>query len=323
MKKIVILFSLFLLIGCNREIVLRKNQNMVAPFNEKIFPKGAYEFYLYKLDYPKELKDKQVFFNDLNILLKKYYLGDRKINLLISDEFFSDLESLRRDALLSEERIFDRQASLLGEEEVNFLLNNSARRIEKFRGTTQEYLNLQVEYLLRFLEREESFDENKIYSEREKSELIDDIKENRRENIKLLDEVSIEFVLAIDNPYELGNDSIYWDNREINLRNSNNLSKGLNNYNLPILIKNLKEKDIESLIKEEYRISNRAVFIENEVYEGYKALDNSFIFFIGGNRKIKSYEKYEFSFKIVEIKLEDMLSIKNQWTISDVLGGKK
>lgn len=324
MKKITLfLFTLLLLLGCNREIVLRKNQNMLAPYNEKIFPKGDYELPIYRLNYPKELKDKQVFLNELNVLLKKYYLGEKKINLLISNEFFLDLESLKSEALLQEEKVYDKQASLLNEEEISLLIKNSTKRIEKFKGTTQEYLNLQIEYLLSFLDKKKTFDENKIYSEREKSELVDEIKDIRKENVNLLDEVFIEFILEIEKPYELGQSNIYWDNREIILNNSSNISKNLSNYSLPIYIKGLKESDIESLIKEEYRINNRAIFLENKVYDGYKALDKSFIFLIGGNRKIKSYESYNFTFKIVEIKLEDMLTIKSGLLISDLLGGKK
>lgn len=322
-KMILFLFTLLLLLGCNREIVLRKNQNMLAPYNEKVFPKGDYEIPLYKLNYPKDLKDKQVFLNELNILLKKYYLGEKKINLLISNEFFLDLESLKKEALLQEEKVYDKQASRLNEEEISFLIKNSRKRIEKFKGTTQEYLSLQIEYLLNFLDKKESFDENKIYSEREKSELVDEIKDIRRENVSLLDEVFIEFILEIDKPYDLGQANIYWDNREIVLNNSSNLSKNLSNYNLPIYIRGLKERDIESLIKEEYRINNKAIFLENQVYEGYKALDKSFIFLLGGNKKIKSYESYSFAFKVIEIELKDMLTIKSGLLISDLLGGKK
>lgn len=322
-KMILFLFTLLLLLGCNREIVLRKNQNMLAPYNEKVFPKGDYEIPLYKLNYPKDLKDKQVFLNELNILLKKYYLSEKKINLLISNEFFLDLESLKKEALLQEEKVYDKQASRLNEEEISFLIKNSRKRIEKFKGTTQEYLNLQIEYLLNFLDKKESFDENKIYSEREKSELVDEIKDIRRENVSLLDEVFIEFILEIDKPYDLGQANIYWDNREIVLNNSSNLSKNLSNYNLPIYIRGLKERDIESLIKEEYRINNKAIFLENQVYEGYKALDKSFIFLLGGNKKIKSYESYSFAFKVIEIELKDMLTIKSGLLISDLLGGKK
>ncbi len=322
-KTMLFLFTLLLLLGCNREIILRKNQNMLTPYNEKKFPKGNYELSIYKLNYPKDLKDKQVFLNELNVLLKKYYLGEKKINLLISNEFFLDLESLKKEALLQEEKIYDKQASLLNEEEISLLIKNSTKRIEKFKGTTQEYLNLQIEYLLSFLDKKENFDENKVYSEREKSELVDEIKDIRKENVNLLDEVLIEFILEIDKPYELGQANIYWDNREIVLKNSSNLSKNLSNYNLPIYIKDLKERDIESLIKEEYRINNTAIFLENQVYNGYKALDKSFIFLLGGNKKIKSYEGYDFTFEIIQIEIEDMLSIKSGLLISDLLGGKK
>jgi len=324
MKKIIfILLAIFILPACTREIVLRKNQSLTAPFNEKTFPKGSYELFLYKLSYPKTLKEKQIFLNEFNTLLKKYYLGEKKLNLLINSDFYSDLKSLKSDALLEEERIYDKQASLLSEEETKILIKNSNNRIEKFQGTTQEYLNLQVEYLLRFLGKEETFDEEKVYSERQKSELVDKIREIRKENLTLLNEVKIQFVLQVDNPYDAGNSNVYWDNREIVLKGNSNFSKNLNNYDMPIYIKGLKEKDINSLIKEEYKINNSAILIDNNVYEGYKNVDKSYIFLLGGEKKIKSYESYDFSFKIVEIELKDMLNLKTGLTISDILGGKK
>ena len=71
MKKIIlIMLTIVLLSACNREIVLRKNQILATPFNEKSFPKGSYEVVLYKLNYPKTLKEKQVFLNEFNTLLK-------------------------------------------------------------------------------------------------------------------------------------------------------------------------------------------------------------------------------------------------------------
>ena len=324
MKKIIlIMLTIVLLSACNREIVLRKNQILAAPFNEKSFPKGSYEVVLYKLNYPKTLKEKQVFLNEFNTLLKKYYLGEKKINLIINSDFNSDLKSLKKDSLLEDERIYDKQASLLSEEETKILIKNADNRIEKFQGTTQEYLNLQVGYLLGFLGQKQVFDENKIYSERQKSELVDEIRETRKENLKLLDEVKIQFVLQVDNPYDTSSSDVYWDNREIILKGNSSFSKNLNSYDMPIYIKGLKEKDVDGLIKEEYMINNKAVLIDNTIYEGYKNIDKSFIFLLGGNRKIKSYEAYDFNFKIVEIELKDMLNLQTSLTISDILGGKK
>ena len=324
MKKIIlIMLTIILLSACNREIVLRKNQILATPFNEKSFPKGSYEVVLYKLNYPKTLKEKQVFLNEFNTLLKKYYLGEKKINLIIDSDFNSDLKSLKKDSLLEDERIYDKQASLLSEEETKILIKNADNRIEKFQGTTQEYLNLQVGYLLGFLGQKQVFDENKIYSERQKSELVDEIRETRKENLKLLDEVKIQFVLQVDNPYDTSSSDVYWDNREIILKGNSSFSKNLNSYDMPIYIKGLKEKDVDGLIKEEYMINNKAVLIDNTIYEGYKNIDKSFIFLLGGNRKIKSYEAYDFNFKIVEIELKDMLNLQTSLTISDILGGKK
>lgn len=324
MRKIFLgLLIILFLPACSREIVLRKNQSVVAPFNEKSFPKGTYELILYSINYPKNLKEKQVFLTELNILLKKYYLGDKKVNLLIQKDFYDDLKSLKADSLLAEEKIYDKQASLLNEEEVKLLIKNSGKRIEKYRGTAQEYLNFQIEYLLRFLGKSNTYEENKVYSEREKSEYVDEIREIRKENFNLLDDVKIQFVLQVDKPYDSDRGENYWDNREILLKGSSSLSKDLNSYEMPIYIKGLKEKDISALIKEEYKINNKAILLENSLYNGYKNIDGTYIFLLGGEKKIKSYENYDFIFKIVEVELKDMVNIKNNMTIAEILGGKK
>jgi len=92
---------------------------------------------------------------------------------------------------------------------------------------------------------------------------------------------------------------------------------------MPIYIKGIKDKDVNALIKEEYKINNKAILIDNTMYNGYKNIGNTYIFLLGGDKKIKSYENYEFSFKIVEVSLNDMANLKNDLTIAEILGGKK
>ena len=324
MKKVIyLLLFLVLFTACTRDIVLRKNEVLKASYNEKNLPKGTHEIPLYRIIYPTSLEGKQEFFKEFNILLKKYYLKDKKINLLINESFYADLKSLEMTSLLEEEKIYDKAASTLSSEEMTFLLENYGNRIEKYKGSTQEYLNIQVNYLLNYLGKVESFDKNKLYSEREKSELVDEIKETRRENVQLLKDVDLQFVLELNNPYAQKMDELYWDNREFTLKNSSNFDKKLNNYSVPIYIKGIRDEDVKALVKEEYKINNKIVFIENGLYEGYKNLGNSYIFLIGGSNKIKSYEDYEFNVVVTDIKLENMINLKDNIVLTEILGGKK
>lgn len=324
MKKVIyVLIVLVLFTACTRDIVLRKNEVLKASYNEKTLPKGVHEVPLYRIIYPFNLEEKQEFFKEFNVLLKKYYLKDKKINFLINESFYADLKSLETISLLEEEKIYDKAASTLSDTEMKFLLESYGDRIDKYEGSTQEYLNIQINYLLNYLGKVENFDKNKLYSEREKSELVDELKETRRENVQLLKDIDLQFVLELNNPYAQKTEELYWDNREFTLKNSSNFDKKLNNYLIPIYIKGIKDDDVKALVKEEYKINNKIVFIENNLYEGYKNLGSSYIFLIGGSSKIKSYEDYEFNVVVTDIELKNMINLKDNIVLTEILGGKK
>lgn len=324
MKKVIyVLIVLVLFTACTRDIVLRKNEVLKASYNEKTLPKGVHEVPLYRIIYPFNLEEKQEFFKEFNVLLKKYYLKDKKINFLINESFYADLKSLETISLLEEEKIYDKAASTLSDTEMKFLLESYGDRIDKYEGSTQEYLNIQINYLLNYLGKVENFDKNKLYSEREKSELVDELKETRRENVQLLKDIDLQFVLELNNPYAQKTEELYWDNREFTLKNSSNFDKELNNYTIPIYIKGIKDDDVKALVKEEYKINNKIVFIENNLYEGYKNLGSSYIFLIGGSSKIKSYEDYEFNVVVTDIELKNMINLKDNIVLTEILGGKK
>lgn len=322
-KSLYLLMILCLFNACTRDIILRKNEVLKAPYNEKNLPKGVHEIELYRIIYPENLEGKQKFFEEFNVLLKKYYLKDKKINFLISEVFYSDLKSLESSFLLNEERIYDKPSSTLSEEEKKYLIAGYGRRIEKYSGSVQEYLNMQVSYLLNYLGKSDAFNENKLYSEREKSELIDELKEIRRENVQLLKDVNLEFILEIEEAYSRQKNDVYWDNREFILKKNNNFDKKLNSFPIPIYIKNINDEDVKALIKEEVTINNKLIFIENSLYEGYKNLGTSYLFFKGGANKIKSYEDYEFIVTVKDIQLENMINLKDNTVLSEILGGKK
>ena len=324
MKKVIyVLIVLVLFTACTRDIVLRKNEVLKASYNEKTLPKGVHEVPLYRIIYPFNLEEKQEFFKEFNVLLKKYYLKDKKINFLINESFYADLKSLETISLLEEEKIYDKAASTLSDTEMKFLLESYGDRIDKYEGSTQEYLNIQINYLLNYLGKVENFDKNKLYSEREKSELVDELKETRRENVQLLKDIDLQFVLELNNPYAQKTEELYWDNREFTLKNSSNFDKKLNNYTIPIYIKGIKDDDVKALVKEEYKINNKIVFIENNLYEGYKNLGSSYIFLIGGSSKIKSYEDYEFNVVVTDVELKNMINLKDNIVLTEILGGKK
>lgn len=322
-KNIYAIILLIISIGCSREIVLRKSQSLVAPYNEKTLPKGDYTLTLYKISYPKLLAEKQVFLSDLNILLKKFYLANKKGTFLIDLNLYKDLQTLKKSSLLSEEELFDKPASFLSKEDIEKLKILVPIHILKYEDTTQEYLNLQISYLLTYLGRANTFDENIVYTEREKADLIDEIKVLRKENSNLLDTLGIELIVQIDSPYIQNKEVKYWDNREINSISVNKFDESLNSFEVPIYIKGITESDINGLIKEQNSISNKVIILENSQYSGYKNSGSNYLFFTGGDKILKTYETYNFKIKIVEVELKNIAKITSAITIGDVVGGKK
>lgn len=49
---------------------------------------------------------------------------------------------------------------------------------------------------------------------------MDELKETRRENVQLLKDIDLQFVLELNNPYAQKTEELYWDNREFTLKNS-------------------------------------------------------------------------------------------------------
>jgi hypothetical protein len=324
MRKILILLVLVLtILGCNREIVLKKSNVLKAPYDEKLISKGDYKVNIYRLKYPKDLKGKQDFFEEFNVLIQKYYLKGKKVNFLISEDLYKDINLMSSTFLLSEEKIYEKSASTLNEDEKNKLSEDGRRKNLKFSGTTQEYLNFQVEYLLNFLDRGKDYSSDRIYTEREKSALVDEIKDIRKKNFTIFNKVTIQFILEIEKAYAENKSDSYWGKRDIQIKNTSPFNKNLSNYSIPIYLKNLEETDIEALLKEEYKINGKAIIIENNKYFGYKKLNNGYLFFTGGNKELRSYEKYGFNIIIKDIELEDMINLENSLMINDILGGTK
>ena len=52
-------------------------------------------------------------------------------------------------------------------------------------------------------------------------------------------------------------------------------------------------------------------------------MGSSYIFLIGGSSKIKSYEDYEFNVVVTDIELKNMINLKDNIVLTEILGGKK
>jgi len=67
--KIIVFFIVLVFISCGREIVLRKELIENPPF--KKINKGTYKVNLYRLEYPKNLSEKQKFYQEFTDLFRR------------------------------------------------------------------------------------------------------------------------------------------------------------------------------------------------------------------------------------------------------------
>lgn len=321
-KNLLIIFILMSFVSCQQRLVLRKKVVVQAPFKE--VEEGEYNINIYRIKYPSKLEEKQKFYRDMNAIFKRYYLEEKKAVIMLDREYFEDFAYLKNNNILKEEEIFNKIASTLNKAEINRLREICPIDVPMYKDTVQEYLNIQIAYLMKYLGKEAEFDPDELYTEREKNKYLDDLKEERKEIVKFLDVLNIDIFVEISNPYEekdyTGN--TYWDNKDIILSESSKISDALNNYKVALYIKNLKDNDIQNLIENKSFIDNSILVIENNKYKGY-VHDGKYIFFLGGNKEKREYSAYEISLQVEDIELRDLIYIDEEVVISDFTGRMK
>ena len=93
-KKILIVFlSLiaFIVTGC-QSVVARRDQSQIVEFNNGL-SRGEYILKAYKLDYPKTVEEKDLFFDNLNILMGKMIAHKKDLNIIIPYELYQYLSA--------------------------------------------------------------------------------------------------------------------------------------------------------------------------------------------------------------------------------------
>lgn len=320
----IIIFSLILFsLSCNREIVLRRESIENPPFRN--IDEGFHKLSLYRVEYPKTLAKKQEFYQKFTDLLRRYYLEGRQISMLIREDYYTDNIFLREYQLLKEEMLLSKVASTLDEYEKEELRNLVPININKFKNTTQEYLNLQIAYLMKFFQEFENFDPEKAYTEREKNNLITKLRDLRKENLKLIERTSLDIILEIESPYlsEENFGNTYWNEKNINLRGMSPFRPNINTYSYPLYIKSIEKEEVEKILKREVIIDNKLLILENEKHTGYLHNNGEFIFLIGGSNKLNQYKNYFIELEIIDASLEDLVNINEDLTLKDFIGGGK
>ncbi|MGL5981902.1 MAG: hypothetical protein ACRCZR_01125 [Cetobacterium sp.] len=287
MKKLFLLFSLITLIGCS-QFSNRKDLSQKISFQKNI-PVGKYDFKIISFDYPNNYNDKINFYNNLNDNLTKLNdIQKNSLNLLINSEFEKELNSLLDKGWIDKEILGMKIVEDLNDDEIS-ILNNLNISTPSEAGENQKLLNRQYFILLELTQNENMYNSEFLYTELDKSLLMQDILLNRQSTIDNLNKIKQNFVYSENNNSE---------DRVIFIKNSNTSLNSL---------------------------KNKIIFIESNSQSGFKVLQNSLALFVGNNENVLFNDDYNFTSNLVKLNSFDELKevIRNSTPVSNLNNWKR
>ncbi|MGL4998778.1 MAG: hypothetical protein ACRC5W_02955 [Cetobacterium sp.] len=283
MKKILLLFSLITLIGCS-QFSNRKDHSQNISFKSSLL-KGKHNFTLISLSYPKLYKDKINFYNDLSQNLSELNeVQKNSINLIITKDIQDDFNSILKNGWFDQE--------IIGMKIVEDLNDNDKLILQELNiptptnaGDIQKLLNQQYYLLLKITKNETMYNSEFLYTELDKSLLMQDILISRK--------------IIIESLNKLKNNFVYLE--ESNIKNK------------PLYLAS-NTSDINLL-------TNPVIFQESNGYSGFKVLPNSLVLFNGNGKNFLSTEDFTLTSNLIFItsfnKLKEIS--RNSKSVSDLL----
>lgn len=288
MKKFILLFSLITLVGCS-QFSNRKDQSQNIVFSSSI-PQGRYDFTIVSLSYPQDYNNKIDFYKNFNRALSDL-TGVQKsgLNLLITKEMNTDFTSLLTTGWFDKEILGMKIVEDLDENDTNYL-NSLNISTPTNAGNLQELLNRQYYLLLQLTNNENMYNSEFLYTELDKSLLMENILLDRKSLIDSLKSIQNNFVY---------NSDIHKKNVPIFIN-----TKGINTDEFP---------------------DNPVIFENSNVASGFKVLSNNLVIFTGINNKVYSTDDYEFISNIVSPSSFDELKniSRNSTGVSKILTWKR
>ncbi|MGL5960364.1 MAG: hypothetical protein ACRCZ0_00215, partial [Cetobacterium sp.] len=156
-------------------------------------------------------------------------------------------------------------------------------------GENQKLLNRQYFILLELTQNENMYNSEFLYTELDKSLLMEDIFLNRQSTIDNLNKIKQNFVYSENNNSE---------DRVIFIKNSNTSLNSL---------------------------KNKIIFIESNSQSGFKVLQNSLALFVGNNENVLFNDDYNFTSNLVKLNSFDELKevIRNSTPVSNLNNWKR
>ncbi|MGM0507823.1 MAG: hypothetical protein ACQERZ_01455 [Fusobacteriota bacterium] len=326
MKYILKLLILLIITGCSY-VELKEVPEEKVPFK---ISKGEYNLEIYELNYPEKIYIKNNFYENLDIFVQKVFLNKDKYTLLISKEFYEDLEKIKNRKLIKGEEVLSIISSSLSREEKITLENLSQNKTYDFKDTTQGYLNRQVYILNRILDDTElKYDHEKKYTELDKEKLINTLKQRRKKMYGILERADLEFVLKIDSLFkkeekEKISKKYYYKDVILEMEKQE-LNSEIQNYKLPIYVEEVNLKELENEDGSMIKIPNKYILINNGKI-GYEYRDNTYYIFTGvkekPNEKVYTYPEHKINIYVKkDMDLETLLKYDNEYNFTEIFGG--
>ena len=288
MKKFILLFSLITLVGCS-QFTNRKDQSQNITFNSSI-PQGKYNFTLVSLNYPQDYSNKIEFYKNLNNSLSELTsVQKNNLNILITENMHNDISSLLNTGWFDKEVTGMKVVEDLNKADINYLdtINISTPTNA---GELQALLNKQYYLLLKLTDSENMYNPEFLYTELDKSLLMENI---------LLDRKSL-----IENIKNIRKNFVY--------------DSTINMKNVPIYL-NSKSSNINEFS------SNPVIFENSNKVSGFKVFSKNLVIFIGDNNELYSNKDYEFTSTVVSLtSLNNLKEIsKNSTGVSKIINWKR
>ncbi|MGL5088442.1 MAG: hypothetical protein ACRC6Z_03155 [Cetobacterium sp.] len=287
MKKILLLFSLITMIGCS-QFSNRKDHSQNISFKSS-FLKGKHNFTLISLSYPKLYNDKINFYNDLSQKLSELNeIQKNSINLIITKDIQNDFNSILKNGWFDKEVVGMKIVEDLNDDdklilqELNILTPTNA-------GDIQKLLNQQYYLLLKITQNETMYNSEFLYTELDKSLLMQDILINRK--------------IIVESLSKLQNNFVYLEESKIE--------------NKPLYL----ASNTSSI----HQLTNPVIFEDSSSYSGFKVLPSSLILFIGNGKEVLSTEDFTLTSNLISIiSFNELKEIsRNSEAISDLLNWQR
>ncbi|MGF6906777.1 hypothetical protein [Fusobacterium sp. PH5-44] len=179
-------------------IIKRKDSVQYVNFNKNYPTSEVNVINIYQINYPASSKEKDKFFAEMNVLASKLLLHKSSINIIFPDDLLADIHSINEEGTFTNESLYSKYAADLTDNDKHIIDRAIDVGYPEDFGDIQEHLNKQVYYWLNYLGRADEYDPEMYYSEFDKSELMEEVIENRKNLVKTIYPIQDNAIIEIN-----------------------------------------------------------------------------------------------------------------------------